>query len=113
MTDSLFQIAAKATIPAFQAVFGVSVTYARGAQSVTVTAIPPDSDTQVVTAEGVRARTSGGEFQIEKADLVLGGSAVEPQRGDTITWGTKVYDVREWESLEDSAQWRISVQDVS
>ncbi len=112
MTDSLFQTAAKASIPAFLAVFGVPVTYARGAQSVPVTAIPPDSDTQVVTAEGVRARTSGGEFQILKASLVLGGSAIEPARGDTITWGSKVYDVRDWESLEDSAQWRLSVQEV-
>lgn len=114
MTDSPFRLAAKAAMPAFQAAFGEAVTYARGAQSVALTAIRNSQGVDVVDTQGVYTRVNRTEFLLAVASLVLGGVAVEPQRSDTITDADgKVYDVQAgWEELLDTAEWRVPVREV-
>lgn len=114
MADSPFETAAKATLTALYAQFGKAYTVTRGANATTgVSMLPPSAGTQVVTADGVRARAHSSEFIVKKADYKISSVAVEPARGDTITdASSKVYDVTEWESLEDTAEWRITASEV-
>lgn len=114
MSDSPFQTAAKAALPAFRAVFGESVTYTRDALSVALTAIRNSQGTDVLDTQGVYARAGRTEFLVKVADLVLGGAAAEPAHGDTITDAAGVvYDVgADWKLLEDTAEYRVPVREV-
>lgn len=115
MADSPFETAAKAAILPIYAQFGKACTYTRPSNGYTVslTMLPPGAGLQIVNADGVRARSTGGEFICKKADLKLNSVAVEPARGDTITAaGGQVYDVSTWEELIDTAEWRITASEV-
>lgn len=64
---------------------GVSVIYRRGAQSVTLTAVPGQSILRLSDRYGnSRVERTQTDYMVLAADLELGGSATEPQRGDTI-----------------------------
>ncbi|HUU35281.1 MAG TPA: hypothetical protein VMW48_14550 [Vicinamibacterales bacterium] len=69
------------------------VTYQRGAESVEVQARVGRTVFEAADAYGVVERTESRDFLVLAADLVLGGAAVLPERGDRIreTDGAKVY----------------------
>jgi hypothetical protein len=114
VADNPFQTAAKAALPAFYTLAGELVTYKRGAAQVQLTALRNRQGADMVDSQGVYARAGRLEFTFKQADLVLGGSAAEPQRGDTITDAAGVvYDVQaDVERLEDTAEWRVPVREV-
>ena len=113
MADSAFETATKATLALLYSLGGKTCTYTRGAYTKSLTMLPPSAGMTVVSTEGVRARSLGGEFICKKADLILNSVVIEPARGDTITsaGGTK-YDITDFEELIDTAEWRISVKEV-
>ena len=69
------------------------VTYCRGQESVEVQATIGRTVFEAADAYGVVERTESRDFLVLAADLVLGGEAVLPERGDRIreTDGAKVY----------------------
>lgn len=114
MTLSPFQTAAAAALPAFYALAGEVITYTRLAATATITALRNRQGVDGVDVQGVYARASRLEFVFKQADLVLGGNAAEPARGDTITDAAgRVYDVQaDAEQLDDTAEWRVPVREV-
>lgn len=74
---------------------GVSVTYARGAQSVTLTAWVG----RTVFGQLPSGQTGGSvvfgdaDFLIPVSALVLAAVAVQPSRGDRVTWAGLVYEI--------------------
>lgn len=78
---------------------GESLVYSRGAQSVTVTAPMGKTMMRLDNSQtgGAIIEWTDADFLIAAADLVLGGSAVEPERGDKIRWTkegiTRVFEV--------------------
>jgi len=76
-----------------ESMFGVQVTYSRGEDSVTLTAIVDMLDYEDEDGSGHYLRRRIRDFIIPVVDLVLNGSAVLPVRGDTIaeTIGDYVY----------------------
>ena len=69
------------------------VTYQRGAESVEVQARVGRTVFEAADAYGVVERTESRDFLVLATDLVLGGAAVLPERGDRIreTDGANVY----------------------
>lgn len=64
---------------------GVTVTYSRaGVGSVTLTAWLGRTQDQA-DGQGVRVEYGDRDYLVEAADLVLGGSAVEPRDADRVT----------------------------
>lgn len=76
-----------------KAAAGQSVTYQRQSDTVTLTAVVGGSAGASVDAGGVAYSVNTVDFLIAAADLVLGGQEIEPQRGDRIIWGSRVYVV--------------------
>ena len=81
-------------LQALQDVGGVSVTYQRGSDTVSVTALI--GDTRVELADnygGVTVTSPIRDYIIRVSDLVLGGSVIEPAAGDQIreTSGSTTY----------------------
>lgn len=73
---------------------GESIVYSRGAQSVTLTAVPGVTGANLDDAGiNVSVLTALRDWIIKADDLVIGGSAVMPKRGDRITAGGLVYEV--------------------
>lgn len=71
---------------ALQGVAGVSITYTvPGTGSVTLTAVPGQSDQQVEQDGQVISIFRTRDYLILSADLVVGGSQVKPDRHHTIT----------------------------
>lgn len=62
-----------------------SVTYARSAQSVTVTAVIGQSEETAVDTNGAILVVRHCDFLIPKTALTFGNGAIEPQPGDRIT----------------------------
>lgn len=64
---------------------GVTVTYRRGSDSVSLTAIKGNQLLRITDNNGqVRTTRTDADFIVDLADLVLNGSAIEPTRGDFI-----------------------------
>lgn len=89
---------------------GETITYTRGAQSVTITAVPGKSMLRVQDSSGNSViEWTDADWLIAAADLVIGGSAIEPQRGDLIArtsgGSTITYEVR---PIESEGAWRWS-----
>ena len=61
----------------------MSVTYARGSQSVSLSATPGRSTT-VTNPDGVEVKISDRDWILTSADLILGDSLTTPQIGDVI-----------------------------
>lgn len=64
---------------------GIEITYTRGGNSLTFTAVP--GRTRFASNEQGHARVEWGDadFIIEMADLAFGGTMVEPRLGDRVT----------------------------
>ncbi len=62
---------------------GVSVTYTRGDRAVALVAVPSTTEFEVETGDIIETAQSR-DFSILASDLVLGGFATLPGRGDTI-----------------------------
>jgi hypothetical protein len=63
---------------------GVSVTYQRGTDSVSITATPTLHEYQVVDDEGFGIMMLSRDYLVHAADLVLNGSAISPRSGDRV-----------------------------
>ena len=70
-----------------------SVVYSRGNVSVGVQATIGKTAFEVDDGYGMIEKWESRDFLITASDLVLGGAAVTPQRGDRIADGGKVYEV--------------------
>lgn len=64
---------------------GLTVTYARGSDSVAVTASAAFHEYQIVDEEGFSQSVLVRDYILHAADLILDGSAVAPRIGDVIT----------------------------
>jgi hypothetical protein len=84
---------------------GVSVTYARGANAVTLSAVVGITEHTSLDDAGMPVTHQSRDYLIAVGDLVLGGSAVEPLAGDRITEGSAAYVVR---NSGGDAPWRYS-----
>lgn len=82
-----------AAIAAAKEVAGVPVAYRRGDQSVNVTAVVGTTVFRLTDDVGVVESVQSRDYLVQAADLVLGGSAALPQRGDSIreTHGSTTY----------------------
>jgi len=69
------------------------VVYSRGAANVTLRAALGSTNTEFQDASGMIEQYQSRDFIVQAAELVLGGVAVLPQRGDRITDGAAVYEV--------------------
>lgn len=69
----------------FKSAFGEAVTWARGSDSATLTAVPATGEMEVDTGNGILEVAYITTFDIVAADLTVDGAEVRPQRGDTIT----------------------------
>lgn len=69
------------------------VTYCRGQQSLEIQATVGQTTFEIDDQYGAIEKWQSRDFLVVAADLVLGGMVVEPQRGDKITDGSKVYEV--------------------
>jgi len=76
---------------------GVSVTYTRGDRAVTLTAVPGETTFEIESGDVIESAQSR-DFLILASELILGGYASTPQRGDTIRevidGVEQVFDVR-------------------
>ena len=74
---------------------GTSITYTRGAFSVTLTATVGKTDTRLgdLTAGRVRTEWADKDYLIHAADLILNAAAITPAAGDQITEGSEVREV--------------------
>ena len=81
----MWDSAGKALEFALQAPAAGAVTYSRGADAVTLRAAPGRTLYERETAGGIIETVESKDFLIKTADLVLGGTATLPQRGDKIT----------------------------
>jgi hypothetical protein len=68
---------------------GVDVTYSQGATSITAVGIPGSSPIVSETADGAIATSKSQDFLFKAVDLL----GVVPRRGDTVTWGTRTFEV--------------------
>lgn len=70
-----------------QQAYGRTITYARGAETATLTAawLGNAPSTRTTEEPGASVASSDRDYLFEAADLVIGGSVVIPLRGDRIT----------------------------
>lgn len=61
-----------------------AVTYVRGSDSVSLTAVKGRSNHPVTLSDGSQEEVQSIDWIIRRADLVIDGVAVEPRRGDKI-----------------------------
>lgn len=64
---------------------GVSITYARGTNSVSITATVTLHEYEVVDTEGFGITAVSRDYIVHAADLVVAGSTITPRAGDRIT----------------------------
>ena len=66
-----------------------SVTYRRGADSVSVGATIGRTTFEITSDEGARIETESRDFLISTATLILAGAETLPANGDTIEFDTR------------------------
>lgn len=73
---------------------GESVTYARGASTVSINATPGETRLEYLDPSGVTVAVTLRDWIVTAADLVLSSATTKPQRGDRITVSvSEVYEV--------------------
>lgn len=91
---------------------GETVTYERGLDSASLTAVIGRTEWDSIEGEGLVTRIESEDFLIEAADLVLAGEQTEPQRGDrikrTIGGTTHVFEVLPFGAAGDEQPFRYS-----
>jgi hypothetical protein len=70
-----------------------TVTYTRGEDSVSLAATIGKVPVESTDANGFTIQSEVVDFLITAADLILDDATVLPEVGDTITYGTKIYEV--------------------
>lgn len=70
-----------------------SITYSRGALSVTIAATPSNNNLQVVDANGFSTTMSVTDFSFAASALTFGNGQVDPVKGDRIVWDGRLYEV--------------------
>jgi hypothetical protein len=70
-----------------------TVSYQRGAETVSIQATAGQSDSASVDRSGMQIAYTGQQWLIQASDLVLSGSVTKPLVGDLITHGGVVYRV--------------------
>lgn len=70
-----------------------TVLYTRGKVSVPLAATLGQSVDEVSSTDGTAIRVSSQDFIVCGAELILGGVAVTPKAGDTISYNGGVYEV--------------------
>ena len=83
-----------------------TVTYTRANDSVELAASIGRTIFRSLDEYGIEVRFVTRDYLITTADLILAGSAVEPQDGDKITVGDYMYEVMKPETGEPS--WRYA-----
>ena len=73
--------------------FAVAITYERRGATVAVNAMVEPSQFPSLGDEGGATKYETRGYLIESSMLILGGTVVVPEIGDTITEGTRVYIV--------------------
>ena len=84
---------------------GRTITYARGADSVELTAVVGNAGHDQLEDAGMPVTAQSRDYIVKASDLVLDGTAVTPIAGDEITDGTSTFVVR---SIGADAAWRYS-----
>lgn len=64
---------------------GLTITYARGVYSVSMTATCSMQEYQITDEEGFSTAVLSRDYILHGAELILNGAAVIPRAGDTIT----------------------------
>jgi len=88
-----FQDDLSAALAMIRGGIGESITYSRGDDEVTVTAVIGRSTYEVDSLDGVFTEIAAVDFLVKASDLVLDSQEVQPARGDSITWGTRLFEV--------------------
>ena len=70
-----------------------SITYQRGSSTVALTATIGTTDSERAEAGGVVFSFNSIDFLVLSSQLVIDGITITPQRGDLITWDSRVYVV--------------------
>jgi len=70
-----------------------TVTYNRGPDSVAVAATIGTTHQEMIDDHGRVFEIDARDFLIDKNDLKLNAAEITPERGDTITQGSHVYEV--------------------
>ena len=70
-----------------------TVTYQRGTQQVALAATVGGTTFEIANEYGVLERWESRDYLVAASDLVLGGTVVQPQSGDTIIDAGQVYEV--------------------
>ncbi len=97
MFDGIFQV------------WGASLTYSRGSDSVVVDAVPGNKLFRTSDGKGnVKTERAQGDFVVRRTDLVLNSAVVKPARGDRyqVTLGgiTDIYEVMPLDTNEPAYQ---------
>lgn len=86
MTLPALHTAAAAMFTTVRNLAGVSVTYARDADSVALTNVTTAGDSYTEAGgENVEVGIAEKDFYVKATELILNSSVVEPEEGDTIT----------------------------
>jgi len=93
MSSTPVSASTAAHLASLKAAAGVSVLYARGGSSVTITAVQGRTDHEVIGAHGIVIDTARAvDWIVEAADLAA-ESLDPPARGDTITVNGSTYEL--------------------
>lgn len=63
---------------------GVTITYTRRTQSVTLTATAENHEYQIVDEEGFATSVVSRDYILHAAELIIGGAVIRPRAGDLI-----------------------------
>lgn len=90
---SAFQKALTQAMDTIAEIASVSVVYSRGVNSVTIDAVPGRTTVELADENGMLTRSKVRDYKVKSSSLVISGSVVLPERGDTIaeTVGSAVY----------------------
>ena len=73
--------------PSFQRLFGLSITYSRGCDSVALSEVLSyETSDEETTSNAVSYKTNHTAFEIDPELLILDAMKTKPQRGDRITY---------------------------
>ena len=72
---------------------GESIVYSRGVESVTLDAVPGKTEYESVTETGVVTEHQARDFVVNASELIIDEAAIEPKRGDKITYGGDTFEV--------------------
>jgi len=72
---------------------GVTITYSRGASSVSLTATIGSTEFESDDSAGVYVRFRSIDFLVKASDLIISEAVITPARNDTITYDGDTYEV--------------------